>query len=600
MQAIILAAGMGKRLGELTKNNTKCMISVHGKTLIEKTLDILEKTEVKRVILVIGYQGEKLKKFIGSSYKGLEIIYVENEIYYKTNNIYSLYLASDYLIEDDTLLLESDLIFDEKIIFDLIAHPFPNLAVVSKYESWMDGTVVTIDKDDNIVRFIPKKHFKYQEISDYYKTVNIYKFSKAFSLESYVPFLKAYSSAIGNNEYYEQVLRVIVSLEKQDLKAYKLSAEKWYEIDDIQDLNNAETVFGTENNKLELFQKRYGGYWRFPHLKDFCYLVNPYFPNDTMQNEMKCYFYDLLSQYPSGLDIQNILASKMFGCHSNQIIVGNGAAELINSLLTISNGTVGVIYPTFNEYPERVQANKLKTMYPKNENFSYSAKDLQKFSHDIDNLILINPDNPSGNFIPVEDVIELADHLRKNNKKLILDESFVDFTSKGATNSLIHKDLLNENPNMIVIKSISKSYGVPGIRLGVMATSDSELLCRVKKNISIWNINSFAEFFLQIIGKYEGEYIEACNKIASERDRFYGKLCKVPFLRVIPSQANYFLCEVKGKFSSTELTDLLLRKYDIFIKDCKGKAGFDNKNYVRIAVRDFDDNEYLTEILHSI
>ena len=116
MQAIILAAGMGKRLGDLTKNNTKCMVEVNGVTLIDRVLNQLSKLSLNRVVVVVGYKGMKLMNYIGNRYKSkLQIEYIENPIYDKTNNIYSLALAADEMVKDDTLLLESDLIFEDSI-----------------------------------------------------------------------------------------------------------------------------------------------------------------------------------------------------------------------------------------------------------------------------------------------------------------------------------------------------------------------------------------------------------------------------------------------------------------------------------------------------
>ena len=271
MQAIILAAGMGKRLGALTQHNTKCMITVNGITLIDRMLSQLSLLDLSRVIIVVGYEREKLITFIGNKYPSLNITYIENPIYDKTNNIYSLALTKEYLVEEDTLLLESDLIFDHSLLELILTNPYPNLALVSKYEAWMDGTMVTIDSDNNIETFVPKRFFRYEDIDSYYKTVNIYKFSKVFLESYYVPFLEAYSKAMGNNEYYEQVLRVITQLDKSELKALPLpNREHWYEIDDIQDLDIAETLFADERQKLEHYQQRYGGYWRFPAMLDFC------------------------------------------------------------------------------------------------------------------------------------------------------------------------------------------------------------------------------------------------------------------------------------------------------------------------------------------
>ena len=220
MQAIILAAGMGRRLGELTRDNTKCMVSVNGVRLIDRLLGQLATLSLTRVIIVVGYKGDELRQYIGHRYDGrLNIEYAENPIYDKTNNIYSLSMVKQQMTEDDTLLIESDLIFSDQLFRMILDNPYPNLALVAKYETWMDGTMVRMDSDHNIVNFVPKKAFNYADVDQYYKTVNIYKFSRDFSCHKYVPFLEAYCSALGNNEYYEQVLRVITLLDNAELKA---------------------------------------------------------------------------------------------------------------------------------------------------------------------------------------------------------------------------------------------------------------------------------------------------------------------------------------------------------------------------------------------
>ena len=602
MQAIILAAGMGKRLGDLTKDNTKCMVKVNGVPLIDRLLTQLSRFSLVKVIIVIGYEGKKLRDYIGQEYKGLAIEYIENSIYNTTNNIYSLSLAKQQLQEDDTLLIESDLIFEDSLFDVILNSPDPNVALVDKYETWMDGTMVHLDEENNIVNFVPKKTFKYSDVGSYYKTVNVYKFSKEFSRSKYVPFLEAYSIAWGNNEYYEQVLRVITLLDNTDLKALPLTGEKWYEIDDVQDLDIAETLFADSSGKLSLYQKRFGGYWRFPGLLDFCYLVNPYFPSRKMREEMKANFDTLLTEYPSGMGVNSLLASKYFGVKKEYICVGNGAAELIKSLMSYLDGNLGVIYPTFEEYPNRRESRTIISYIPDNTDFSYTVEDIQLyFEHkDISSLLLVNPDNPSGNFISKTDLLELAFWAKRRNIHLIVDESFVDFAMDGLNSSLLYNELLESYPNLIVMKSISKSYGVPGLRLGVLATSDIELISWMKTNVAIWNINSFAEFYMQIFGKYESDYKMACEKFVAERSRFFKSLQRISFLRVIPSQANYFLCEVTNKYTSSELTRILLCENDILIKDCGTKKAFGGRNYIRIAVRGKEENNKLVEVLLSL
>ena len=604
MQAIILAAGMGRRLGDYTKDNTKCMVPVNGVRLIDRLLGQLAKQKLQRVVIVVGYKGKELREYIGNRYDGqLNIEFAENPVFDKTNNIYSLAIVKDKLQEDDTLLIESDLIFSDNIIPMIVENTNPNLALVAKYETWMDGTMVRLDDDNNIVNFISKDAFDYNDVDSYYKTVNIYKLSKQFSQHKYVPFLDAYTKAVGNNEYYENVLRIISLLNSHDMKALPIGNEKWYEIDDKQDLDIAEALFADEKDVLRKYYGRYGGFWRFPQMLDFCYLVNPYFPSRRMKDELRSNFDTLLTEYPSGMKVNTLIASKCFGVSEQYVVPGNGAAELIKVLMEDSQGKTGFIRPTFEEYPNRHDKDSQVTFVPQNDDYRYTADDLMNFfaDKDIKTLMLINPDNPSGNFIPKADVLRLAQWSEEHDIRLVVDESFVDFSVDYATNSLLNDEILEAYPHMAVMKSISKSYGVPGLRLGILASANKELIARIKKEVSIWNINSFGEFFMQIYNKYEKDYQRACQKFVDERDRFEASLRTIPFLRVMPSQANYFLCEVLPPYTASEIVINMLKQHNILTRDCSGKPGLNpDKQYMRIAVRNTEDNTRLVEGLKGI
>jgi histidinol-phosphate/aromatic aminotransferase/cobyric acid decarboxylase-like protein len=309
----------------------------------------------------------------------------------------------------------------------------------------------------------------------------------------------------------------------------------------------------------------------------------------------------LLSEYPSGMRINSLLISKYFHIDKSYAVVGNGAAELIKSLMRYLDGKVGVVFPTFEEYPNRYAEGRLVEYIPQNADFTYSALDLKAFFADksISTLLLINPDNPSGNFIPYTD-LSLISWAEECGIRLVVDESFVDFSMGYEQNTLLRNDILSRYPHLTVMKSISKSYGVPGLRLGVLASADKELIEWMRKDVAIWNINSFAEFYMQIFGKYEDDYRQASRLFVEERARFQKELSAISWLRVIPSQANYFLCEVLDKYTSKDLLKLLLIKYGVLIKDCSTKSGFEGRNYIRIAVRGKADNDKLVESLKKL
>ena len=324
--------------------------------------------------------------------------------------------------------------------------------------------------------------------------------------------------------------------------------------------------------------------------------MNPYFPPERMKDELRANFDTLLTEYPSGMRVNSLLAAKNFNVHQENILVGNGAAELIKSLMSYLDGKVGFIRPTFDEYPNRYDRKNAVDFTPDNDDYSYSADDLMAYfgNKGIQNLVIINPDNPSGNYIPKADLHRLVTWTAEKRIKLVIDESFVDFSDE-ENSTIIEQDILAANPHLYVMKSISKSYGVPGLRLGVLASGDEETIASMKKDVAIWNINSFAEYYMQIVEKYKKDYAEALKKIRAERTRFQNALASIKGVRVIPSQANYVMVELEKGISPQELLKRLLIKHNILIKELTTKIN--GRNYLRLAVRDTADNDVLINAL---
>jgi len=213
---------------------------------------------------------------------------------------------------------------------------------------------------------------------------------------------------------------------------------------------------------------------------------------------------------------------------------------------------------------------------------------------DINNLVLVNPDNPSGNYIKKADLLRLIEWCKEKNIFIVIDESFADFSDE-LDNTLIDQKILQSNPHLYVMKSISKSYGVPGLRLGVLASGDVNRVAKMKKDVAIWNINSFGEFYMQIEEKYKKDYTAALKRLRVERDRFQNELTKIKGVRVIPSQANFVMVELEGSISPKELLKKLLIKHNLLIKELTTKTN--GRNYLRLAVRNTAENDLLINAL---
>jgi histidinol-phosphate/aromatic aminotransferase/cobyric acid decarboxylase-like protein len=215
-------------------------------------------------------------------------------------------------------------------------------------------------------------------------------------------------------------------------------------------------------------------------------------------------------------------------------------------------------------------------------------------------LVLVNPDNPSGHLLSPRDLVALLNGLAELGTRLVLDESFVDFVDGSPDHGLLRNELLLDHSNLVVIRSLGKSYGVAGLRLGVVATSDADLLRRVEARLPIWNINAVAEAFLQRAPLYDSEYRSACRQVALERARLQTELSHVGWLRPVPSAANFLLCELTGGVSAQAITRDLLRSASILVKDCSGKPGLGSGQFLRFAVRDATDNARLLTALSTI
>lgn len=600
MQGLMLAAGMGKRLGKYTNNNTKCMVEIAGKKLIDRAIEALQYAGINKMVMVVGYKGQNVIDYINENYKNssMKFEFIFNHDYDKTNNIYSFYMAKDFIINEDTILMESDLIYDKALIKKIVEDKNPDIAVIAKYQSWMDGTVVTCNEDGFITQFVEKKDMDYSKLDTYYKTVNVYKLSKEFSKNVYVPFLEAYMKAYGMDSYYETTLKAVAHLSKTKLFGYEIGDMPWYEIDDAQDLDISNVLFSSGEQKYNLITSKFGGYWRYNSILDFCYLVNPYFPTVDLINKVKNELPVLVGSYPSGLNIQNMNAERMFGVEQDYILVGNGAAELINALGHVSAGKkVAVGVPTFNEYVRCFKNSEIVYVDNSKSNYTHNVEQYKKVCKEVDILSIVSPDNPSGDMLKYDQVCDILKCAKETNTTVIIDESFVDFADDKNYYTLLNNQILEDNPNLIVVKSIGKSYGVAGFRLGVLATTNLELLKTIREEMQVWNINSFAEYFLQIFNLYAKDYKKSCVYIAKERNRMLDSLNKIKDISVYPSQANFIMIALHEKSSRKFCIDAL-DDAGLLLKDLSTKNFFEG-NFIRIAVKSEKENNQLLDYLKN-
>lgn len=337
---------------------------------------------------------------------------------------------------------------------------------------------------------------------------------------------------------------------------------------------------------------QHGGYWNESGLMDYLYLVNPYFPTKKMIRDIKRMSRTLITNYPACMSYMCDLASKIYNVESDHIVVGNGASELIKYLCDNLKGKTGLITPTFNEY-NRLVKNKVELRL-----VNYNVKDIINFFQEIEinNLILVNPQLHTGHYLDKVDIRLLVDWCEAKGINLILDESFIDFADISLSEDL---SKIYDYKNLFIIKSLSKSYGMPGLRLGVLA-SQNKLIDKIRKELPIWNISSFAEYFLEIFPKYKKDFIKSLEKIKKEKDRFEAELRSIPEIRVRTSFANYFLIGIAevGSINPDEFCKLMLEN-NILIRDISSRVQ-EMGSCIRVSVRSKKENKFFIKTLKKI
>ncbi len=590
MKAIILAAGYGNRMRPLTDKCHKTMLKVAGKTIIGRIIDGLLENKVRDIVVVTGYRADELTAYLKSTYTDLTFTFIHNEKYKETNNIYSMALAFEQItIDSDIILIESDLLYRPEVITRLIQSEFSNVALVDKYRTGMDGTVVTVE--NQIITNVIPPHLQSEtfDFSDKYKTLNIYKFSRAFCETSFRKLLVYYANVIDNNCYYELILGILIYMQKETIHAEIVEGENWSEVDDPNDLQVAE--FDFNEHRKEILEHAFGGFWNYS-MTDFCFIRNMHFPNASIISELKNTLPSLIHNYGSR---QVILDKKMAWfllCDETRVTALNGASQIYPLLRNRYSTSKALIpAPTFGEYTHIFSSYETYTDFG-----AYDLTDFSHKAHTADCIVVVNPNNPTGTEFPSDWLLTFA--INNPSKTIIVDESFIEFSDNHSLIGALEKQPLD---NVIIIKSLSKSLGVPGIRLGYVYTCNSALNQYIKANTPIWNMNSIAEHFLEIILKHRNVLKQSFIDTIRDRTEFITMLKNMPVSeQVFSSGANFVLVKLRyDKRCAQAITERVLSEHATYIKDVSSKFP-DSNGYLRFAVRLHDENKRLCDILRVV
>ena len=358
--------------------------------------------------------------------------------------------------------------------------------------------------------------------------------------------------------------------------------------------------YQNQTQKYEFISHQHGGYYRHDFI-DHAYLYNLYFPPEEVFDCFKNNLHDLVLNYPVAQDVLASLVGKLINQKQECIVVGNGAAELIKIVSGHLARKLIIPVPSFNEYANAAPKGRV-VEFPLE--FPSFELDVDKFADQAilfkaDVAVVVTPNNPTSMAVPKQDLIRLAKKLAGHGCLLIIDESFVDFVPDRDQTTM--EDEIERYPNIVIFKSMSKAYGICGIRIGYLLTANLEFARAVRQGVHIWNINGFAEEFLRILPDFREDFINSCNQVKQDRDKLYQDL--KPFFKadIYQPDANFIFCRLPDTgLSAPELTRKLFIEHNMYIKHCQGKTMPDADHYVRIASRTPTENANLRDAMTSL
>ncbi|MCP1427466.1 histidinol-phosphate/aromatic aminotransferase/cobyric acid decarboxylase-like protein/choline kinase [Paenibacillus xylanexedens] len=597
-KAIMLCAGRGSRLGISTKRQPKPLLRVNHNSILENAVEQLIASGYNELVIVIGYKGDEIRKTLYPYRQLINITFIENSEWENTNNIYSLWLAKEELNENVTLL-EGDVYFDKKILEFMNSNSNnSNLMVVSELSWLMEGTFVVIGDSGWVTDMYSTKDEMSLSLSGTpYKTANIYHLSE--QLCSFISQeLDRQVQAGHTGDYYEKTFKEALA-QGIKFKVIEVDPSLWAEIDCIYDLSISEFQFSDDRHKR--LKNQHGGYWRYP-ITDFALIYNFHFPPSELKNKMIARFDNLLLNYPSGSGYIVHHLSHFLEIHRENLVIANGVSELIKVLPRLIKGRVALIEPSFNEYTDCFRSDQTVTFHLDEAcEFNLDMDSFIGFIHkeQPEAVVMVTPNNPTGRFISKSDIHRLYRATEDLGTILIVDESFLDFSNQRDTDSFLH--YLNEYPRVIVLRSMSKTFGIGGLRLGYAASSDKLLIQDIQRELPIWNINGFGEEFILNLSSYRKEYDCSCVQVRKETDELYEQLRAIPNLKVFKTDSNFILCKIRDQQMTADLLAYeLLTKFNFYIKECSGKKMKDSTYFFRISSRTRSENLLLLKALQKV
>lgn len=588
MQAIILAAGYGRRMRPLSDASHKALLPIGSTTILARIVDGLREIDVDDITVVTGYRAEDIERYLRERYPQTRFQFIHNARYEETNNIVSLSMGLQQMqLEDDLVLVECDLLFEPGLLGRLLARD-ANIALVDHYRTGMDGTVVSVS--DGLVQQVFPPHVQGPDFqyADKYKTLNIYRFKRDFCRNTLAPLVKVYADQVDANSYYELVLGMLANVPEQRIVAEVVDGEQWAEVDDPNDLAVARFQF-ERDQRAEILDRTFGGQWSF-ELLDFSFMRNSYFPTEGMLAAMRHALPSLIQRYGSTQQVLNEKLGWFLDRDPRRLQTLHGGTQAFPVFLELFRGhTVATPVPTFGEYRRFDDA----IHYEDGPGIDFA--DIEASADAADVIVIVNPNNPTGTTLATGEIYELA--ARHPSKTFLIDESFNGFSSEPSIELALEREPLT---NVHVLVSLSKALGVPGLRIGYVYSCDTDFIAEFARRIPIWNMNSIAEYFLELLLKFRPELAASFAQTVRDREQLREHLTSLPGIaEVHPSGGDFLLVRLEAPASAgATLRRALLADAAIEVKDVSARIPGDSA-HLRIAVRKPHENQLLIDALRD-
>lgn len=571
----------------LSDDTHKALLTVGETTILGRIVEGLHGIGVRRITVVTGYRADEVRAYLLDRFPDGGLRFLENADYLTTNNVVSLALALEAIdiADGDLVLAECDLLVEPEV-FSLLLRP-GNVALVDTYRTGMDGTVVSVS--DGVVSAVHAPHvqgpgFVY---ADKRKTLNLYRFERAFVEGALRPMVRWYAEAVDAGSYYELVLAKLVDLPRQRIAAVEVPPGSWIEVDDPNDLAAARFLFEPDR-RAEILDDTLGGHWSFEIL-DFGFMANRYFPTDAMLAAMGHALPELVAGYGSRQAVVDRKLAWALGCRPDRVRALAGASQAFPWLAEIvPAGRVAMPDPTFGEYRRAFPGAAL---YPDLPGIDLAGLDL--LAAENDTVVVVNPNNPTGTTLDTADLHALA--ARHPGTLFLVDESFAAFSGQLSLTERLERHPLT---NVVVLTSLSKALGVPGLRLGFLYTADAKVRARIDAHLPVWGIGSMSEYLLELLLKFRPQLKASIARTVQDREALSAGLRAIDGVHVVHASGANFILFTLGVAAAhgARLRALLLARYAIEIKDVSARIP-DGRAHLRVAVRTPADNARLLDAL---